>query len=95
MGVDRMRVTEVHVNVKRLVAGPIGGLGKYENITFECGLVVSIDHDANPHEAYDQAVRFCKDKINQELDRLEGKVIKAPVEEDYIPSAGFSKQGKE
>lgn len=94
MGVTNMQVKEITARVKRLVAGPIGGLDKFENVTFECEVVVLLDHEANPHEAYDQAMKFCKSKVNQELDRLEGKVVQAPLDEDYIPSDGFKNQGK-
>ena len=80
-----MQIRQLQVSVTRLVAGPIGPLAKYENITFSCQVEASLSTTDNPHEAYDELTRFCKDKINSEMDRLEGKVVKTAIEADYIP----------
>ncbi len=87
-----MDIRQIQVSVRRLVAGPIGGLGKFENVTFECTLEASLGKTDNLHECYDKLMKICKSKVNQELDRLEGVVVKTPVEEDYIPSDGGFKK---
>lgn len=83
-----MNIRQIQVSVRRLVAGPVGGLGKFENVTFECTLEATLGTTDNVHEAYDALMKICKSKVNQELDRLEGVAVSTPVEEDYIPSDG-------
>jgi len=87
-------IKEVSVRVKRLVAGPIGGLGKFENVTFEVEATADVEKDDNPHEVYDNLLAFCKDKINFELDKLEGKIVKEKLSSDYVPK-GFNSDGTE
>lgn len=84
-----MPIKNIRVSVKRLVA-----LAKYENVTYECEAEASVLDDENPHEVYDNLLTFCKDKVGAELDRLQGKVVKAPLNSDYVPK-GFNSDGTE
>ncbi len=77
-----MQIRQLQVSVKRLVAGPCGPLGKFENISFECTTEASLSTTDNPHEVYNELIKFCKGKINEELDRLEGKQVDL---DDEIP----------
>lgn len=63
-----MKIQQISVSVKRLIA-----LKKYENVTYETGVVVSVEEGDNPSEVHDTALQFCKAKILAEMDRLEGK----------------------
>ena len=84
------KVTELKVGISRLVAGPVGLLKKFENITFDCQLTISIDASDNLDEVYDHAMKRIRSKLNQEMDRLEGIQVSTPIEEDYIPEPGFN-----
>lgn len=76
-----MSIKQVRVSVKRLIA-----LKKFENVTYECEVVQTVEDGQSPHEAYDQALSFCKAKVLAEMDRIDGKVPIVTVEEDYVPT---------
>lgn len=77
-------ITEIKVTVKRLIA-----LKKFENVTYECEAKATVAPDDNANEVYDHLLKFCKNKISYELDRIEGKPVLTALEEDYIATPGF------
>lgn len=79
-----MKIHEVRVNVKRLIA-----LAKYENVTYEVGATASVAEHESAIEVYEEVLAFCQDKIIKEMERMEkGEPPKRPsnpFNEDSIP----------
>jgi hypothetical protein len=65
-------IKEIVVGAKRLV-----NLGNYENVTYECTVTVDVDgiagmdNETLATQAYEEGLKFVKDKLNAEVDRLE------------------------
>lgn len=60
-----MKVTEVTVGVKRLIA-----LAKYENVTYSVELTASVEEGEDADKVYTELKDSCKAKILAEMERL-------------------------
>jgi len=83
-----MNIKTISVGITRKVAGPKPAIGmvKYETIDYSINAEASLTEDDNPHKVFDDILKFCKDKLGRELDRIDGIIRTTPLEEDYIPS---------
>lgn len=58
-------ITQIRVSVRRLIA-----LAKFENVTYECEATATVPPGSDPTTVYLDTLDFCKEKIGNELDRL-------------------------
>lgn len=59
------KIKEVTVGIQRVI-----NLGNYENVRYECSSVVQVDEDGDADRAYTEGLKFCKDNVGAEVDRL-------------------------
>jgi len=80
-----MKITEIRVEVKRLIA-----LAKYENVTYTVGATATVPDNMPAIEVYEETLAFCQDKIMKEMDRMEKgiepKKPSNPLDSDSIPN---------
>lgn len=86
--VGRRQITEISVTVERLIA-----LKKFENVKYCVTATAQVpvtgpNEPAKTEETYQMVLAFCKEKVEAELDRIEGRPVKQP--EEPVEDDGFN-----
>lgn len=59
-------IKQITVGVQRVI-----NLGNYENVRYECSVVVEVEEGISAHDTYQASLQFCKDNVLAEITRIE------------------------
>jgi len=59
-------IKQVTVGIQRVI-----NLGNYENVRYECSVIAEVEEGMSAHDTYQAALRFCKENVLAEIDRIE------------------------
>ena len=79
-------IKSITVTIDRLI-----NLGNYENVKYACSVTSTVEPTESPTVVYNEALNFCKQKLEIEIDRfapkqqIKGLKSKQPIMDDEIP----------